>query len=1007
MTGRRYKIVESVGNRIEDVFRYEDLAKHHPSLAREPNREYETINGQLEEVRHVGGRTLIKKDFVLLVEGSNQSIPVPSPLAGYAKINRAYGTLQIYDVPSNGQLLGQILHLHPAFKVNDGDAITYGQHIGLQAGTDRAGGQSYAIHVHAEFEESVFKRYIADMVNGTLSPDDEKPKAAVSGSENGAKGDWCYPCKPVAGHSLQPLTALCQAQAGFYPIGGNGLWHGGIHFDRGTSGAFDQSRVNCITHGEVVAYRIDDEYPISTYTGKPPLQIQAPFSTGFVLVKHTLHAKASITESDPKANPPALTIFSLYMHLKCWKDYRQDEKLERPSFWASGLYTVSTSSGELNVRAEARMNSPVVGKLSRGAQIRASGEGAFLKLEQVISGNNQPVLTPQVDGSMPGYVSSSFLTAQSKPKALGSVVLLHPPVPIKAGDLIGHLGKYQNQSDGLPQELLHLEVFSCEDVPSFISESRKWAHNLPAEKKSLLKVHAGASKLICHRGDINSETPPKQSDEGSEIGVDLILPQSLLDALPNEAKIRLPVNNTAYSHSGETIWWRLDDLLADKEGQPISGWLPEQELITTRHSPWEWEGFECLEDADPPSAGLAYYLNAALRLSDDEKASYQGVVDLADKGPVRSRLYDIIDTNRDGKMTSREIQGALEKPWHAQSISQLITRHESEWFWNSARWDELDKLMGHSSDDPNQDWAEEKNRIKALSWWNAVASNLKLDARGKAWHFQPINLVIMQNLSVSPAFELISAENMEMIFPASQEAIREQVRVLFNKYAALFEINTPERISQFFAQVKAEVGDALVGKEEDLWYSTSALRSLFGRYFNHYPQEADELGYKRIPKQQYDVLPAGAKSGYRVIKGYAYSQLPQEDEIAKRIYCCSVPGQNFRLTQGGCAEGLAYKGKGFIQLTWKENYKAVEQLLKAKIPNENINIVANPNQVLETRYGLLAALGFWEWQNLNAKSGSTTTHTDEITKVVNFYTKSYDKRKENFEFIYGILKNAQ
>ena len=63
MTGRRYKIVESVGNRVEEVFRYEDLAKHHPSAGREPNREYETINGQLEEVRYVGGRTLIKKRF--------------------------------------------------------------------------------------------------------------------------------------------------------------------------------------------------------------------------------------------------------------------------------------------------------------------------------------------------------------------------------------------------------------------------------------------------------------------------------------------------------------------------------------------------------------------------------------------------------------------------------------------------------------------------------------------------------------------------------------------------------------------------------------------------------------------------------------------------------------------------------------------------------------------------------------------------------------------------------
>lgn len=1005
MTGRRYKIVESVGSRIEDVNRYEDLAKHHPSAGREPNRDYETINGRLEEVRHVGGRTLIKKDFVLLVDGSNQSIPVPSPLTGYAKTSRAYGTLKIYDAPSNGQLIGQILHLHPTFKVNDGDAITYGQHIGLQAGTGRTGAQSYAIHVHAELEEGDFKRYIADMVSGTLNPDEEKPDVA-GGGESAAKGDWCYPCTASAGHALQHLTALSKARAGFYPIGGNGLWHGGIHLDKGTSEAFDQSRVNCMTHGEVVAYRIDDEYPVSTYAGRPPLQVRAPFSTGFVLVRHTLQPKVPATADESKPKPPALTLYSLYMHLKCWKDYRQDEKLERPAFWGSGIYTVNIRSGELNVRAEARSNAPIIGKLSKGAQVRASGEGAFLKLEQVISGNDQAALTPREDNSLPGYVASSFLTAQSQPKATGSVVLLDPPVPIKAGDLIGHVGKYQNQSDGSPQELLHLEVFSCENVPAFVSQSRSWAQSLPDEEKTLLKIHAGASKLIAHRDDIKSDNPPKLSDEGTEIGVDLILPQSLLNAIPAEARIKVPASSTAIGCTPEVHWWRLDDLLADKDGKPINGWLAEQELITTRHSPWEWEGFDFLEDTDTPSSGLAYYLNVARRLSDDEKASYQGAIDQSDKGPVRSRLYDIIDTNRDGKMTAEEIQAALEKPWHAQAISQLVMRHDSEWFWDAARWDELDDLMGHAPDDPNQDWVEEKKRIQTLSWWGDVAASLKLDAAGKAWHLHPINLVIMQNLSTAPGGELISAENMKKIFPSSQEAVREEVRMLFNKYAGLFEVNTPERISQFFAQVKAEVGDALVGKEEDLWYSTTALRSLFGRYFNTYPQEADELGYKRISMQQYNALPASAKSGYRIIKNYAYSQLPQEDEIAKRIYCCSVPGQNFHLTPGGCAEGLSYKGKGFIQLTWKENYKSVERLLKAKIPNENINIVANPNQMLETKYGLLTALGFWEWQSLNAKAGNTTNHTDEITKIVNFHTKSYDKRKENFEFIYGILKNA-
>ena len=578
------------------------------------------------------------------------------------------------------------------------------------------------------------------MVNGTLNPDEEHSEVAVGG-ESGASGDWCYPCTPYAGHSLQHLTALSKARSGFYPIGGNGLWHGGIHLDMGTSEAFDQSRVNCMTDGEVVAYRIDEDYPVSTYAGRPPRLIRAPFSTGFVLVKHTLQATAQTTVSESKAKPPALTIFSLYMHLKCWTDYRQDEKLERPAFWGGGVHTVNTRSGALNVRSEPRSNASVVGKLSKGAQIRTSGEGAFLKLEQVISGSNETALTPGADGTPPGYVSSSFLTAQSQPKAMGSVVLLDPPVPIKAGDLIGHLGQYQNQSDVSPQELLHLEVFSCEDVPAFIRESRTWAHSLSAAEKTLLKIHAGASKLIPHRADINSAKPPKLSDEGSEIGVDLILPHSLLDALPAEAKIKIPASSTASGCSPETIWWRLDGLIADKGGRPINGWLSGQELITTRHSPWEWEGFDFLEDTDTPSAGLAYYLNATRRLTDDEKASYQGAIDQSDKGPVRSRLYDIIDANRDGKMNSEEIQAALEKPWHAQSISQLAMRHESEWFWEASRWDELDELMGHSPDDPNRDWREEKSRIKTLSWWRDVAEKYGLSADGKAWHLQPLALI--------------------------------------------------------------------------------------------------------------------------------------------------------------------------------------------------------------------------------------------------------------------------
>jgi hypothetical protein len=80
------------------------------------------------------------------------------------------------------------------------------------------------------------------------------------------------------------FDALSNAQDGFYPIGANGQWHGGIHFDTQTGNTLAQEDgIRCIGDGEVVAYRIDSKYPnVDFSAGK------ATYSRGFVLVRHRL-----------------------------------------------------------------------------------------------------------------------------------------------------------------------------------------------------------------------------------------------------------------------------------------------------------------------------------------------------------------------------------------------------------------------------------------------------------------------------------------------------------------------------------------------------------------------------------------------------------------------------------------------------------------------------------------------------------------------------------------------
>lgn len=243
-------------------------------------------------------------------------------------------------------------------------------------------------------------------------------------------------------------------------------------------------------------------------------------------------------------------------------------------------------------------------------------------------------------------------------------------------------------------------------------------------------MYAGVSKLIPDRP--SASTVPSHVP-GKTVGVNLIIAQSYLDALPADYKIATGAQPNHITH-----WWRLDNLLVDTEGQSISGWLAEQNPMTTRHSPWEWHDFDHIEDTDLPKNSLAYLLNALRCLTDSELASYRGLIDQSDKGPVKSRLYEIIDTNRDGQITHGEIKAAIQNPWHAQSIAQLILRQKSEWFWDKEKWNSLDDLL--LTRDPG--WQFEKERIEKLSWWNKVSEKSALPTNAAAWCLHPIILIM-------------------------------------------------------------------------------------------------------------------------------------------------------------------------------------------------------------------------------------------------------------------------
>lgn len=612
--------------------------------------------------------------------------------------------------------------------------------------------------------------------------------------------NWCHPFKDTR-DPLSQLTHLAKAVAGYYPLGNGGMWHGGVHFDKGTAGTLKQSSVFCLADGEVVAYRIDTDSPRTAYFEKDR-SVEKPFSRNFVLVRH--HLQPPKVEGSQDA-PPSLTFYSLYMHLQDWVKYQQDATLARPIFWPErATFRVKQTAKDarpgqpeqLGLNVYNKRHGKVIDFLPPGAEVAISGTGEFRRLESSLGPSR--LLNP--DGSINGYIATRLLFHPNaketrvsssrgavnirsepvisdadnvifelpvdsqvtvsgagefrklerinqyvlfdslegaiEPVATDQIVVLDQPVAIKAGDLIGHLGLYQDAGVNHPDEKLHLETFSGDDVEAFIDASREWAKRLPEKDRTWLKLPIG-TPVVPPEGNNTATLLQASSKSSPRSAADLLVPKKLLEGLPADQKIQVPATSTRNART----WYHLKQLLHDADNNLLDGWVCEEPGVTSWVSPWAWDGYGVIVDYSRPKHMLASFLSAMGRLSEEERERYRAIAEKDDKGPMKRRLYEIIGRNPDGTLTATELKAALERPAHAQAISQMILYKESEWFQQPQIWDALDELLGHSGSTPHLNWLAEKQRIAQMGWWREVAEKVGLPSWGSAYHFHPVGLV--------------------------------------------------------------------------------------------------------------------------------------------------------------------------------------------------------------------------------------------------------------------------
>jgi putative chitinase len=177
--------------------------------------------------------------------------------------------------------------------------------------------------------------------------------------------------------------------------------------------------------------------------------------------------------------------------------------------------------------------------------------------------------------------------------------------------------------------------------------------------------------------------------------------------------------------------------------------------------------------------------------------------------------------------------------------------------------------------------------------------------------------------------------------------------------AKKFEINTPLRLAHFLAQCGHESGGFRLTKE-NLNYSAKGLMGIFKKYF---PTEAKANEYARKP-----------------------------EKIANLVY-----GGRMGNGPESSGDGAKFCGRGFIQLTGRDNYTAFGKSIGE-------DVTANP-QVVAEKYALLSAAWFFNKNKLHimADGGATDAVVTSITKRVNGGTIGLPDRIKHFKEYYSLL----
>jgi len=262
----------------------------------------------------------------------------------------------------------------------------------------------------------------------------------------------------------------------------------------------------------------------------------------------------------------------------------------------------------------------------------------------------------------------------------------------------------------------------------------------------------------------------------------------------------------------------------------------------------------------------------------------------------------------------------------------------------------------------------------------------------------------------------ITLDQMKKIFPdCKDEAKLKSVMEAYNKYMSKFQMNTCWNKAHFFAQTRIEAGTSLHIKDEGLNYSVKRLiegdrykgknwvkgdpiektggyyldgefKSRPFSYFDTHKEEANKYGRKDLNKANDNGI-----------------QKANQEMIANLVYDDKNRPAKAKLGNTKHGDGWRYRGRGFIQLTGRNNYTAASKYTE-KYANIEIISDEGANKVgTSAEVAMLACMGYWVAdERAIQKKANGEKNVNLISKLIGTDV-DWKGKKKSFDEITSIL----